>query len=119
MSTPVRTTETVRSVNVSPAGGTPTGTPPVKDSGKTLPHDVQQLAADSGKLDQVVKHLNDYAQTINREVQFSIDKDSGRTLVKVVDLKTKEVIRQMPSEEVLRLDRYLSRGDGLVFHAKA
>lgn len=115
LSTPVRTPETVRSV--SPASGdTVTGTPQARSGGQSLPPDAQQPAA---KLDQVVKQLNEYAQTINREVQFSIDKDSGRTLIKVVDSRTMEVIRQIPSEEVLALDRNLARSDGLVFHAKA
>jgi flagellar protein FlaG len=91
----------------------------VPASGQILPPDAKQLAANGAKLENVVKQLNDYAQTVQREVQFSIDKDSGLTVVKVIDSKTKDLIRQIPSEEVLSLDRRLAQGDGLVFRAKA
>ncbi len=115
LSTPVRTPETLRSASTA-SGDAVTGTPQARSGGQSLPPDTQPPAA---KLDQVVKQLNEYAQAINREVQFSIDKDSGRTLIKVVDSKTMEVIRQIPSEEVLSLDRNLARNEGLVFRAKA
>lgn len=91
----------------------------VPASGQTLPPDAKQLAVHGAKLENVVKQLNDYAQIVQREVQFSIDKDSGLTVVKVIDSKTKDLIRQIPSEEVLSLDRRLAQGDGLVFRAKA
>jgi flagellar protein FlaG len=91
----------------------------VPATGQALPPDAKQLAASGAKLENVVKQLNDYAQTIQREVQFSIDKASGMTVVKVIDSKTKDLIRQIPSEEILALDRRLAQGDGLVFSAKA
>jgi flagellar protein FlaG len=91
----------------------------VPAGGQPLPPDAKQLAAHGAKLENVVKQLNDYAQTIQREVRFSIDKASGMTVVKVIDSKTKDLIRQIPSEEILALDRRLAQGDGLVFSAKA
>lgn len=49
-----------------------------------------------------------------RNLLFSIDDDSGRTIVKVVDNATKEVIRQIPSEEILSIAKALDRLKGLL-----
>lgn len=118
VSAPAVTLPTFRNSSVSPADKVE-HQDSASASGQTLPPDAKQLAANNAKLENVVKHLNDYAQTVQREVQFSIDKDSGQTVVKVIDSKTKDLIRQIPSEEVLSLDRRLAQGDGLVFRAKA
>ncbi|MEO8097798.1 MAG: flagellar protein FlaG [Acidobacteriota bacterium] len=37
------------------------------------------------------------------ELSFSFDRPTGRTVVRIVDRKTREVVRQFPSEQVLRL----------------
>jgi flagellar protein FlaG len=58
-------------------------------------------------LERAVNTLNSKVQAVQRDLNFSIDEDSGRTVVKVVDSTTDEVIRQIPSEEVLALARNL------------
>jgi flagellar protein FlaG len=58
-------------------------------------------------LQQAVSKLNDYVQNIQRNLQFSIDKESGVMVVKVIDTKSEKVIRQIPAEETLRLARSL------------
>ena len=77
-------------------------------SGKELPPaeaQTEQLSPE--QLRERVAELNDYIQTIQRSVQFMIDNDSGRTVVKVVDTNTDELIRQIPSEELLNISRTL------------
>ncbi len=63
------------------------------------------------------------AETINRQLQtvapnlrFSVDEDTGKTVVRVVDTDTGEIIRQVPSEEVLAISRSIDRLQGLLFH---
>ena len=53
-------------------------------------------AKNSDDLKQAVSKLNDYVQNVQRNLQFSIDKESGATVVKVIDSKSEKVIRQMP-----------------------
>lgn len=60
-------------------------------------------------LDDTVKKLNSYAQTINRNLQFNIDTDSGKTVVKVIDADTDELIRQIPNEEALQMTKKLDQ----------
>jgi flagellar protein FlaG len=63
---------------------------------------------DDANLKQAVDDLNGYVQNMQRNLQFSIDKDSGTMVVKVIDSKSEKVIRQMPTEETLRLARTLA-----------
>ena len=58
-------------------------------------------------LDNAVKQLNSYVQSVNRNLEFNIDEDNGRTVVKVTDAKTDELIRQIPNEEALHIAKQL------------
>ncbi len=61
-------------------------------------------------LDESVKGLNEHMQVIQRELHFTVDDDSGQTVIKVMDLATQQVIRQIPNEEALRAARSLGAG---------
>ena len=98
---------------VAAAGG---GNLPVQSSG-------EQSKADLG---DAVRNINDYVQQIQRTLRFSVDEGTGRTVVKVMDSETEEVIRQFPAEEVLALARHLqdmdneaSGGSGFFLDAQA
>lgn len=56
---------------------------------------------DPAALEQAVRQMNSYTQNLQRALQFRVDKDSGQTVVRVLDAKTDQVIRQIPTEEVL------------------
>jgi flagellar protein FlaG len=61
-------------------------------------------------LDQVneaVSQLNKSSQAKSQGIEFSIDTDSKRTVVKVVDQTTKEVLRQIPTPEALEIAKAL------------
>ena len=67
--------------------------------------------ADTGKLAQVVRDINRSKQLIQRELRFSVDKDSGKTVIKVMDMATKKVVRQIPTEETLKVAQMLRNGE--------
>jgi len=71
------------------------------------------------QLQDVVKAANDLIKPYNNALQFSIDKDTGTTVVKVIDTNTKEVIKQMPSEEMLAMAKALDQLKGLLVKQKA
>ena len=58
-------------------------------------------------LNDVVTSLNTSIQSVQRNLEFSIDKELGEIVIKVTDKNTKEVVRQIPSEEALKLARNL------------
>ncbi|MEP7311482.1 MAG: flagellar protein FlaG [Pseudomonadota bacterium] len=61
-------------------------------------------------LQDVAQHLEDYLRRSGRDLSFRVDEGAGATVVTVRDASTGEIIRQMPSEEALRLLRRLNEG---------
>lgn len=62
----------------------------------------QQSAAEAvTDLSAIKSKLNEITQSLNRELSFSVDDSSGEVVVKVIDARTDEVIRQIPTEAVL------------------
>lgn len=70
-------------------------------------------------LNEVVSDLNEFVQTLRRELQFSVDEDTGRSIVTVLNKETDEVVRQIPSEEVLAISSFLKSHAGLLIDTKA
>lgn len=68
---------------------------------------------------QAVKDINKAMESLNQGIEFSLDEDVHRTVVKVIDQKTKEVLRQMPSEETLEIAKALDKLQGLLIKAEA
>jgi len=66
-----------------------------------------------------VQSANAYVQSISSSIQFSLDQDSGRTVVKMVDTETEEVLRQFPSEEMLAISKSIDRMQGLLINREA
>jgi flagellar protein FlaG len=67
-----------------------------------------------------VDEMNKAMVASSQNVQFSMDKDLGQIIVKVVDTQTKEVLKQMPSPEALAMSKSIStRLRGLMIHDKA
>lgn len=65
-------------------------------------------------VDQAVQQMNDTLQALSQKLEFSVDKDTEAFVVKVVDKETKEVIRQIPSEDMLNLAKALDKLQGLL-----
>ena len=65
--------------------------------------------ASKEELDQTVTQLNDSLQNVQRNLEFRLDKDAGRIVINVRDKETDEIVRQIPSEEVLELAKNLHK----------
>ena len=52
------------------------------------------------------------------KLNFSLDEDTQRVIVSVVDSETDEVVRQVPPEEMLRLAARLNEFRGTLFSSK-
>ena len=65
-----------------------------------------------------VDAINRFLQD-NSEVRFSIDEDSGISVVKVIDTETKKVLRQFPSEQSLEIGKNLGSLKGLLIDSEA
>jgi len=61
-----------------------------------------------------VRRLNELMAERERSLTFRVDEASGRTVITVLDATTREVVRQIPSEEVLALARALEVSGALL-----
>jgi flagellar protein FlaG len=66
-----------------------------------------------------VLRAGDAVRKLASNLLFSLDQETGKTVIKIVDSQTNEVIRQIPSEEVLAIARNLDRIEGLLLKQKA
>jgi flagellar protein FlaG len=60
--------------------------------------------------------INESLRMSSIGVQFEFDKEADTMVVKVVDVESGELIRQMPSEEVVRISKALGKLQGLLVH---
>jgi len=54
-----------------------------------------------------------------QSLQFEIDQDSDQIVVKIIDQSTKEVVRQMPTEEALEMAKAIDKMQGLLIRQTA
>ncbi len=59
------------------------------------------------EVNQSIKNLNTLNQLISRNLEFHVDKGTGRTVVTVRDSNSKEIIRQIPSDQLLEISNRL------------
>ena len=86
-----------------------------------------QQEADSlqKSLDLIAEGSSQLSSLQIRKLEFSTAEESGRTVVKVIDKESDDVIRQIPSEEFIRvakkindLSEQLSAAQGVLFESK-
>lgn len=82
---------------------------------------VTPVQAEPEEIEQAIKEINDYMQLVRRNLEFSVDKDTQRVVVKVIDAESGEVVRQIPPDSVLELAKYLREREnkGLLFVQRA
>ena len=78
-----------------------------------------QRVPSAGELQKALEEVEKAVAPMAQSLQFSLDKDSGKTVVKVMDTDTNEVIRQIPSEEVLAISKAVDKLKGLLIKQQA
>lgn len=110
---------TSASAGVAPAKHESAAVPPQARAVSDTKSVQQSQQTGREQAEEAVKRIKEFVQPINDSIQFSLDDDTGFTVVKVVDLQTKEVLRQIPSEEAINIAKALDKLKGLLIHSKA
>jgi flagellar protein FlaG len=63
--------------------------------------------------------LERFVRSIRRELEFTVDDASGRTIITVRNKDTGEVVRQIPAEEVIALARAVAEGRPMLLESEA
>jgi flagellar protein FlaG len=77
------------------------------------------ITVDKAAMREAIVVANKAMQSLERGLEFSVDAESGEMLVRVIDRATRQVIRQIPSEEMLAIARALDRMRGLLVNHDA
>jgi len=101
--------------SAGPSDAPPGGTAPVST-------EVREAAAVQGstaqpsreQVLQAVEEVRAAIEPVAQNLLFSIDDDTGRTVIKIIDSSNDEVIRQIPSEEMLAISKALDKLQGLL-----
>lgn len=94
----------------APAGGTslPAAAVTQKSASPELP-----------KLEKLAENISNFVRSMNRDLTFRVDEASGHTVVTVIDGETEEVIRQIPSEEFLRMAEVIATSNAVLLDMEA
>lgn len=80
---------------------------------------VDNKTASDEQITLAVQNIQGAVENLAHNLRFSIDEDTGKTIIKVVDTHTDEVIRQFPTEQAIEIARTLDKVQGLLFNDKA
>lgn len=82
-------------------------------------HDIPQQPSPA-ELKNAVETLNKVMQQSNQNLEFSVDADTDKVVVRMVDTSTGQLIRQFPSEETLAISRGIEEfQQGMLLKQKA
>lgn len=87
----------------------PSALPPDSKNGDEKESQPQTSPPTKEALEETITKINDFVQSIQRELHFSIDEESGETVVKVVEKATNEVVRQIPAEDIMETLKNLNQ----------
>lgn len=103
-------TQTVQAVQA--LGEATAGTNKTAVAQQSEPLDAEHLA-------KMVEQMDAFVGTFNRGLKFRVDEDSGQHVVTVVDSKSGDIIRQIPTEELLDVVARLAEASGGLIDVKA
>ena len=122
-------------MNISSIGYAALGTPPGAETASRGSAEIQasksisnvakqeneaEKATSPEELQQAIGEMNDFVATLNsNSLRFSIDDDTGKTVVRVMDMQTNELIKQIPTEEALAVAKAIDKLKGLLVQQKA
>lgn len=72
----------------------------------------KEAAPSKKDVEEAVAKLNQSVQARAQSLEFTIDDDSNRMIVKVIDQSTKEVLRQIPTPEALQIAKSIDARTG-------
>jgi len=67
-------------------------------------------------IQEAIDRLNQQLKANGRDLSFQMDEEINRPIITVRNIETGEVVRQIPSEEIIRMAHTLEEGKGLMFN---
>lgn len=80
---------------------------------KELPVEKEKETSTIGNIEQAVIEINSHVQSVQRDLHFSVDEDSGLTVIRVHDKASGDLIRQIPEDVFLSLAQKLNEDQSI------
>lgn len=71
------------------------------------------------EVEEIASDVQIQLKRLNTELRFEVDKNSEEMIVKIVDPETRQVIRQIPSEELLAIRERMKDLIGVLYNARS
>lgn len=96
------------------------GAAPTRQVAANAAHLSDKVALSSDDLKNLASEIQRKVSTISSDLQFSVDQETGKDLIRVTDRTTKKVVWQFPSEEALNITKALDQYQkGVMLNRKA
>ena len=106
--------------NKSVAATSSTSDHPAQTVQSNTSHPTSTTEQNTEELQRITQELQRRANTLAPELQFTVDKSNGQSVMQFTDRTTNEVIRQFPSEETIQMGKELDKFQrGLMINKKA
>lgn len=70
------------------------------------------------EIEKVASAIQIHLKRLNTELRLEVDSGSKKVVVKIIDPDSGQVIRQVPSEEMLEISKRMDDIIGVLFHTK-
>lgn len=106
--------------NAATLPAAPQGAPqPAAKVAVAVPEPAPQQRPQPAQVQKAVESLKQLVEAkAPNSLAFSIDESTGKTIVRITDAATGEMIRQIPSEEMLAIARSLDKMQGMLVQEK-
>ena len=105
-------------VAAAPQGGGPV--PVMHAPAVVTPDPAPQQQPSNEQIQKAIEAIKVHIKPMtSNSLQFEVDAASGRTVVRITDANTGDVIRQIPSKEMLAIASSLDQMQGLLLKQKA
>ncbi len=71
------------------------------------------------EIEAIASDVQIQLKRLNTELRFEVDKNSNDMVVKIIDPETGQIIRQIPSEELLAIRERMEELIGVLYNAKS
>ena len=97
---------------------TTTGETPDKESKVSSSTKKEEKPEKEISIPDLVKQINEFVKTFSTKISFRVDQESGQSIILVTERETGKVIRQIPPEEVLSLQKKMDEIAGIIFNRR-
>ncbi len=92
---------------------------PVTVPAPSEPPEASAVEIRQAEIRQAIDAANASLKQVASDLEFAMDSATGKTVLRVIDTGTRQILRQFPSEEMLAIGRALDRFHGLLIRQKA